>query len=218
MSTSKLVTSVHMATTKPKAQVVTRRVLNTYGELWLGSEYLHRRATDERKGAYWAAMASAILAAFTFEAYLNHVGPKIFKQWQERRSHKRKLDMVCEKLGLSFPHGERPGQSIKALFRFRNALAHGKSEVFEPKPRIEVAERFEEQSESRRPQAMWEKFCSDAENVRCVREDVSIMIRAIHEAANPKDDPVFSSGFTSHHATLWEPDRTKKSRRKIPRG
>lgn len=203
-----------MAETR-RVRVSKRRTLNTYAELWVGSEFLYRRATDEKRGAYWAAMASLILAAFTFEAYLNHVGPKIFDTWTERRSNRSKWAMICKKLGLSFPRGERLARSIADLFRFRNALAHGKSEVFEPGPRIENAERFEKPDYYRgRPQAWWEKFCSDLENVQRVRADVNEVIRKIHYTADIENDPVFSPGFTSYQATLWEPDRTKTARRK----
>jgi hypothetical protein len=203
-----------MAKPKRKVRTSARRILNTYAELWFGSEFLHRRAINEKAGAYWVEMAGLILAAFTVEAYLNHVGPKIFKTWNERGSHRSKLDIICKKLGLSFPRRERPGRSIDALFRFRNALAHGKSEIFELPPWIEDAERFEGQTTERRPQATWERFCSDVDNVESVRADVNELIRKIHDTADLENDPVFSSGFTSYNATLWEPDRTKTARRR----
>src|SRR5215472_6307635 len=117
-----------MAGTK-KVRVSKRRTLNTYAELWVGSELLHRRALDKKAGAYWDAMASLILAAFTFEAYLNHLGPKIFDTWNERRSYDSKWVTICKKLRLSFPRGERPALSIVELFGFRNALAHGQSQI-----------------------------------------------------------------------------------------
>ena len=32
-------------------------------------------------GSSWQFLSSALLTAFAFEAYLNHVGPKIFEAW-----------------------------------------------------------------------------------------------------------------------------------------
>src|SRR5277367_4446052 len=124
-----MASKTNMTEKRLSAQVSKKRTLNTYNELWFGSDVLLARAKAEPQGSYWVVMGSAILTAFAMEAYLNHIGSKIFKTWDalEPLSPSGKIDVVCEKLGLSFPRGVRPRQSIEELFRFRNQLAHGKS-------------------------------------------------------------------------------------------
>jgi hypothetical protein len=186
------------------AQVSKKRTLNTYNELLFGSEILFNRAKADKQGSYWVMMASAVLTAFAMEAYLNHIGPKIFTMWDvlETLSPSGKIDVVCEKLGLSFPRGRRPRQSVEDLFRFRNQLAHAKSVKLEMKDVTDDVESFMDPVKNRRPLADWEKFCFDIENIERVREDVVAIIRKVHETAKPSDDPVFDSGFTTVRATL----------------
>jgi hypothetical protein len=50
-----------------------------YVEMWQGSEILLRRAEREVTGNYWVLMSTLLLTVFTLKAYLNHIGPKLFK-------------------------------------------------------------------------------------------------------------------------------------------
>jgi hypothetical protein len=193
-----------MAEKRRSARVSKKRTLNSYAELWFGSGFLLNQAKAEPSGAYWVVMASAALTAFTMEAYLNHIGPKIFTTWDvlETLSPSGKIDVVCEKLGLSFPRGVRPRQSIEDLFRFRNQLAHAKSIKLEMVDETDDVESFMDPIKNRRPLAGWEEFCYDIANIQRVREDVENFILKVHETAKPSDDPVFFSGFTSLQAKL----------------
>lgn len=183
---------------------------NTRSELWFGSEILLNRAKAEPQGAYWVAMASAVMTAFALEAYLNHIGAKIFTTWDvlEALSPSGKMDVVCEKLRLSFPRGKRPRQSVEKLFRFQNQLAHGKSTILKTADVTHDVESFLDPIKNTRPLAGWEEFCDDIANIQRVREDVEKFIRKIHETAKPKGDPVFSFGFTSSRATVAEPGKS----------
>ena len=66
---------------KPKVVVSKTRTVNTYADLWHGSRILLERTHSAPKGSYWLWMASLIFTAFTLEAYLNHIGSKLFKCW-----------------------------------------------------------------------------------------------------------------------------------------
>jgi hypothetical protein len=72
---------------------------------------------NEPRGASWQFLSSIALTAFAFEAYLNHVGPKIIKTWPslERLSPRAKFDLLCELLELRFETGKRPRQTIEEL-------------------------------------------------------------------------------------------------------
>ena len=71
-------------------------------------------------------MASIIFSAFALEAYLNHLGKKIYtkKEWEifERIKPLDKLDLISEKFNIDLNKGSRPFQTIKAVFKFRKTL------------------------------------------------------------------------------------------------
>ena len=74
-------------------------------------------------------MASLIVAAFKLEAYLNHIGQRIFKCWDdlERLSPQEKLNVIAQKLGVQKDDIKRPFQTVSQLFHIRNEVAHDKS-------------------------------------------------------------------------------------------
>src|SRR4029453_16688882 len=86
-----------------------------------------------QRGSSWQFLSSAVLTAFTFEAYLNHVGPQVIACWAslERLPPQAKFELLCETLKVEFPEGrgKRPLQTIDRLFEFRNNMAHGRSET-----------------------------------------------------------------------------------------
>ena len=67
--------------------------------------------------------------AFTFEAYLNHVGAEEITFWEEidRISYIAKLKVIESHLKLKNDHGKAPFQFIRELFSLRNMLAHGRT-------------------------------------------------------------------------------------------
>jgi hypothetical protein len=173
-----------------------------YVEMWQGSTILLRRAKLDASGNYWVLMSTLLLTAFTFESYLNHIGPKLFKSWSvlERLSPLEKLEIVCEKLGISFLPGEQPLQSVVTLFKFRNDLAHGKNQTLSTSELRDHSENLD-MTLGELPKAEWEKLITWA-GVTRVRGDVEKIIRELHAAADPDGDPVFAAGFTLHSAKL----------------
>ncbi len=113
-----------------KIKISKQRDVRTYAEMWHTSRVLLQKGLDEPKGCNHQFMASLVFTAFTFEAYLNQIGKKIFSCWKsiEKLSPKDKLNVIAEKIELEVDYGKRPWQTIKDLFRFRNDIAHGKSE------------------------------------------------------------------------------------------
>ncbi len=189
-----------MPTRKLKARVSTTRTVHTYADLWHGSGVLLERAEAEAKGSFWVSMSSLLFTAFTLEAYLNHIGQKLFTSWAtlEVLSPLGKLDVVCEKLGLSFSAAQRPRQSIDELFRFRNVLAHGKTVTITEPEQLKDIDEYLDEFLGQKPRTLWEKLSSTSAHAKRAREDVEQVIRALHEAANQENDPIFSTGMSSH--------------------
>lgn len=67
---------------KPRKAIVTRkRNVRTYAELWRASKYLLDVGVREPRGSSYQFMSSAVLTAFAFEAYMNHVGETVLSSW-----------------------------------------------------------------------------------------------------------------------------------------
>ena len=80
----------------------------------------------------------SVFHAFTFEAYLNHVGPQEIESWKEierKISYREKLSVLSKRLDFKCEPGRRPFQTIWTPFDLRDNLAHGKT--------IEIKHEFE---------------------------------------------------------------------------
>ena len=186
----------------PKARVSKKRDVHTYAELWHGSRVLLERAQAEPKGSKWLWMGSLLLTAFSFEAYLNHIGPKVFECWDalEVLSPQGKLDIICESLGIIFLKDMRPHQTVHELIKFRNNLAHGKTVTVEENTHHDV-DQYLDEFLGLRPLAIWEGYCTEKNAIRA-REDTEIVLRLIHDKVKPENDPLFSFGISLHSASL----------------
>jgi hypothetical protein len=186
-----------------KAQVSKKRSVHTYAELWHGSGVLLQRAQEEVKGSKWLWMGSLIFTAFSFEAYMNHIGPKIFACWnifEKAISPEGKLDVICERLKLVLPKNERPRQTLRELIKFRNNVAHGKTVPIE-KNETSDADQYLDEFLGKRPLAVWEDYCTKDNALRS-REDIEKILKLIHEKVKPKNDPLFGFGKYEASASL----------------
>lgn len=62
------------------------REVRTYADLAHGVAVLLEKAKSDAKGSYYTTMGALVLTAFTFEAYLNHLGKETIKFWDEIES------------------------------------------------------------------------------------------------------------------------------------
>lgn len=121
-------------------------------------------------------MASLVFTAFTLEAYLNHIDPKVFKCWEdlERLAPRGKLNVIAERLQVDINYGRRPWQVMKHLFSFRNVIAHGKSELVKLNGLVPL-HKYSESRFGDFARTDWEKYCT-RENAKKAREDVEKII------------------------------------------
>jgi len=155
------------------------------------------------EGSYHLIMGSLVFTAFTFEAFLNHIGSKVYFCWDdlEKLSPKEKLNVISEKIELKVDYGIRPWQSITELFQFRNDIAHGKNQNIS----ISKTESLEKHNKNSSPlkfraETRWEKYCTRI-NAEKARQDVIAMINIIHSAAKMEDYP-FQMGFEMGGSTV----------------
>ncbi len=141
-----------------KAQIKRERQVNTFNDLSKANYHMLETATSQRDGWFYDCMSSLIFSAFTFEAYLNHVGQKLFSFWDdiESISNESKLNVIYKQLSIEPDFSKRPYQTLKKVFKFRNAIAHGKSEFIDKEAKI-VKDEIEKIRRSH-PLTEWEEF------------------------------------------------------------
>lgn len=179
-----------------KAVIEQERQVNTYAGLGHAARCLRHTATNVQEGSFYTEMSSLIFSAFTLEAYMNHVGDRLFPFWEEldRLSYSKKLKIITMHLGIKPDASKRPYQTIKSLFRFRNSIAHGRSQILTPDPKITDVE--DDMRNHEGPKTEWEEYCN-IDNVNRAIEDVEQIITEIHKAAGLGDYPMQDHGVTS---------------------
>ena len=162
------------------------REVRTFVDLAHGADVLIMKTEEEQKGSYYTTMSALLLTAFTFEAYLNHLGEKTISFWEEIEPIKvmGKYSVLCKNLGICPDFSKRPYQTLKILFKFRNAIAHGKSQILQETK--EVSSHDEPQQHTLK--AHWEEF-SELENAKRSREDIAQIITELHKTAGLGDYP-----------------------------
>jgi len=192
----------------PKLKVSRQRPVHSYAELWHASHCVLDVGLKSPVGSSWQFLSSAVLTAFCFEAYLNHIGPQMFSDWasKERFPLWSKFKHLRKALGISFPNGKstRPLKTIDEMFSFRDSLAHGRSLELtsEKEQSLEEFEREHSDLIESQLRADWENLIRTSAFAQRCREDVEIVIRALDAARPANSDILFNSGIGSHSATL----------------
>jgi len=112
-----------------KYKVTYDGITKTYAALRHTGWHLLDSAEKKREGSLLNLQAAAVFFAFSFEAYLNHVGAEELSYWDEidRISYRNKLRVIEKHLKLTLDYGRQPFQTIRELFDLRNSLAHGRT-------------------------------------------------------------------------------------------
>lgn len=169
-----------------------RREVRTFVDLAHGADVLIRTAQNVQKGSYYTIMGALLLTAFEFEAYLNHLGAKRFRFWDEVESIRvmDKYALLCKELELEPDFSRRPYQTLRALFKFRNSIAHGKSQVLEEFKPVNADDDPYEHA----PRTHWEEFCT-LENAERSKHDIDEIVTELNVEAGLGKYP-FLSGMT----------------------
>lgn len=168
------------------------REVRTFVDLFHGSDVLLQKSSSEKKGSYYKTMGSLLLTAFTFEAFLNHLGDKTIKFWDEieKIGVLDKYNVFCKELGIKPDFSKRPHQTLKLLFRFRNSIAHGRSVILKVTKDVSSTD----EPWDHEPKTDWEEYCTD-DNAARAREDIEKIIIELNETAGLGPSP-FMHGMT----------------------
>lgn len=175
-----------------------RREVKTFVDLDHGAKVLIVKTREDKKGSYYTTMAALLLTAFTFEAYLNYLGNEKIIFWDEIESIRvmKKYAVLCKEFEVVPDFSRRPYQTLESLFKFRNAIAHGRSQILEDTKG--VSSRCDPYDCT--PKTHWEEYCTFS-NAERAKEDVAKIITELHKHAGLGDHP-FSSGMSTGSLTL----------------
>lgn len=178
-----------------RVRITKERKLITYSDLWRTSEVLLKRAEAEAAGSYYLSLASLVFDAFALEAFLNHIGENVYARiWQNLESlqPKAKLNVLCERVGLTPDWDVQPWQVVPEIVAFRNKVAHGKNELL----RFERIVPHDDKYEEIMRQCLFAKWQNEATTENAVRVHVQLhaLFKLIHEKANIEDEFLFHHG------------------------
>ena len=184
-----------------------RREVNTYADLWHASASVLAATPADGRGATWLRMSSALLAAFTFEAYCNHLGPMVLRSWgdlDKALGPVAKFSLLCEAVGADpLLPGHMPMQAVNRLFKFRNSVAHGRSEALDADP-VFLPLVFRPEDAQVALLVTWEVQIQDGAFVAASRAAVEAALKHLHGGSkNPlRGSHLFARGATYRQYTL----------------
>jgi len=178
---------------KPKKiRIEFKREMRPHPILSNGAYFMLHMAEEQEMGRFYYLISSLMLSAFTIESYLNYIGEKHIASWNEIEKECT-IDKI-KKIGaismLDMDWGQRPYQTIKSIFKFRNELAHAKPKILQGKTSIQ-----EESFDGFDVKDFWEEYPT-IEHVRNAKADVLNVMEAIARALG-ENTGILEDGTTS---------------------
>ena len=175
-----------------KARISGRRTTKTYVYMKIGAEHMLELAKSTREGQLYTCVSSLTLAAFMVEAYFNHLGAQVDKDWEKKErklSKLKKLEAFAKRLSPQPNLSERPFASVTKLFTFRDWMAHGRTLEEVVNAEIEYAEEIA----GSLPGAEWQEFAT-VENASLLLSDAISVVEILHEAHDQRPKPFLDGG------------------------
>jgi hypothetical protein len=122
-----------------RAKVTNDSVDHVHNDLANAAFYLRERVNaalngDERRdGVFLDMMAAAAMIAFTFEGYMNFLGERVIKDWDEWQSPVEKVKAIRKALAMDVDWNKRPYATVKQIVELRKLLAHPRSHRAQPR-------------------------------------------------------------------------------------
>ncbi|MBW4423516.1 MAG: hypothetical protein KME50_03370 [Nostoc desertorum CM1-VF14] len=184
-----------------KEYVVGQRNVNTFMYLKQASRVLLNQAKANQEGSFYNYMTSMLTSAFYLEAYLNHSGFKFYgirennSYWKyfEKLNPNKKLEKWSEMICFKIDYGRRPFQTFKEIFKFRNKLVHGKSEIINVN---QIQKASEEHTYTQLPKLNWEKMVNMQTAERFLNDAIE-MVEMLNKQAGFSSTELYTLASTS---------------------
>jgi hypothetical protein len=183
-----------------KFRVHASNTTNTYVYCFIAAKHAVEQAQKEELGRFYSCLAAGIFAAFTFEAYLNHIGQKCVRDWdvlERKLGPREKLILLQQLLKFTADQSQPPFQRLHDILYLRDSLAHGKTKTISKDISIE-----DHQVESvEYPQPNWKILCN-LKSVKLMVDDVESIVRSIDKQFGLSHDPLISLEHSDSSITL----------------
>ena len=144
-------------------------------DLLHGANVLLKHSVEDKvDGSYYSLMSSLLFAAFSIEAFLNRVGIIIVGNgWSdfEKAPVLAKLRYVNTVLGFKNDFSQPPLQNFNRLFKFRNKLAHPRSQDVNESV-VKKSDKVTCNDIYSAPRPTWMKGIVEEKEVRSIIKDV----------------------------------------------
>ncbi|XYI00066.1 hypothetical protein ACMHYB_10045 [Sorangium sp. So ce1128] len=167
-----------------------KRVTHTFADIARAARWLVESAESvterQERGAFYPSMMAIVATAFMVEAALNHLGIRLFDDWlviERKLGPEKKMRKILERLAMRPNWSATPYKGIHALWEYRNALAHGKTETVEGN--FEADEGQEHKTTALRP--AWTEACAP-DQARKLFSDASDVVAELFEKAGISGD------------------------------
>ena len=159
------------------------RGVYTFNVLFNGCNHALKLAQESEQGSRYTCMFSMLSAAFAVEAYLNHLGQDRFgdREWEriERGMNpESKLRVLAKLISYELDFSRRPCQTFAVIFKYRNALAHARTETLT----FVDGQVYEPTTGPTEPETGWEQ-ATTLETAERFYKDSLELVRQLHEAA-----------------------------------
>jgi len=155
-----------------------------------------KHAEQVELGSFYFCMMAAVFAAFTVEAFLNHVGQKKVRDWEaleKKLGPWEKLLLLRQLRSWSVDEKTRPYRTLRLeMLRVRNALAHGKTVTV---VQDRIVSRHPPDLEPW-PEPQWKLLCA-LPTVKRMVEDAEGIVRDLNKQSGSSRDPFASPGHGS---------------------
>lgn len=191
-----------------RAYVEAKRTIPTYTTLRAVSWYAFQLAKADERARLNHLMTSMVFAAFTLEAYLNHVGSIRIKFWpplKRKLGPRQKLEVITADLSFTPDMGTRPWQTFKSIFKLRDLLVHAQTETLPFEGEVTIGPTGEVPV----PLTVWEEFMTMELGQRFL-DDTKSMITELAGKADLPDKEIFAKDSIEAAVTpLGQPEETE---------
>lgn len=143
-------------------------------------------------------MTTILYCAFLLEAYMNHVGSRVFPQerWEKAiwDNPKKKLKAIAKKIDYPLDLNKEPFKSFPLIFKFRRGLVHGKTITLS----FENEQVFERGKAPALPETAWEKMLTISTAEKFFK-DTKTMMEELHNFSGLEHDL-----FTFNWRSRWK--------------
>lgn len=176
--------------------------ITTFAWMWKNAKVSLEAARKNEEGQFFNVMNTLVFSAFTMEAFFNHLGSQSVDKWDKKErslSKLKKLKFFLSELKVKEDFSSRPIISVIDAFKFRDLLAHGRTEIVNQSEEVNLNEnefkRYMIENE-------WMKLCN-LETAERVFDDVESIIYKLFKAAGMGEYP-----FMHFHSSIYSANKS----------